>query len=73
MLKILFFTSALFLFITQSKANQPPCEVWNYDTESCETFAEQNLSINSGWTEIIAQDREWTKEELKAYLDNLKD
>jgi hypothetical protein len=32
-------------------ANQPPCEVWNYDTEACETFAEQNLTVNPDWQE----------------------
>ncbi len=69
MLKYLFFISALFLFTSQLKANQPPCEVWSYITDSCETYSEQNLTINSGWTEIIAQDREWTKEELQDYLD----
>lgn len=42
LLVVLFFTSQL-------KANQPPCEVWNYDTEQCETFAEQNLTVNPEW------------------------
>ena len=42
---VIFFTSPL-------RANQPPCEVWNYDTESCEKFADQNITLNPVWIEF---------------------
>jgi len=70
MLKILFFISALFLFTSQLKANQSPCEVWNYDTGACETFAEQNLTINEEWAKLIEQSKTWTDAKLEAYLNN---
>ncbi len=70
MLKYLFFISALFLFTSQLKANQPPCEVWNYDTESCETYAEQNLTINTEFAKLVQQSKTWTEEEVQAYLNS---
>ena len=68
-IKITFFMSALFLFSTKLHANQPPCEVWNYDTDQCETFAEQDISVNKEWAEFVASTKEWTNEEVQEYLN----
>ena len=32
------------------------CEVWNYYTEACETFAEQNLTIPLNWGDFVQKD-----------------
>lgn len=65
MLKTLLFISALFLFTSQLKANQPPCEVWNYDTQSCELFAEQNLTVNPNWQEFYNNENNNILKEIK--------
>ena len=28
------------------------CEIFNYDTSKCELISEQNLSVNSAWSEF---------------------
>ena len=68
-IKITFFMSALFLFSTKLHANQPPCEVWNYDTDQCETFAEQNLTIDRALQKLAEQDKIWTDKEVREYLE----
>ena len=57
------------LMTITSSANEPACEVWNYDTQKCETFAMQDISVNTEWAEFVASTKEWTDEEVQAYLN----
>ena len=45
---------ALLIFMLPNKAhgNEPICEVYNFDTENCETFAEQNLTVPLTWLDF---------------------
>ena len=59
----------LIVFCSFLQANEPPCEIYNLDTYECELYAEQNLTINTEWQEIVKQSKTWTEEELQDYLN----
>ena len=42
----------LTLLATTAEANQPMCEIYNYDTDECETFAEQNITLEPKFKEF---------------------
>jgi len=45
-LKIILITLIAILLTVVTFANEPMCEVYNYDTNKCELFADQNFTIN---------------------------
>lgn len=47
--KIIFFLLLISLLVIASRAE---CEVLNLDTNECERYLDQNLSLNNNWIEF---------------------
>lgn len=67
-LKMIIFVFLIMGVITLN-ASEPICEVYNIDTEQCESFIDQNVTFSDEWHTREFRPNAVTQESLKVFID----